>query len=114
MPALVLTELIKVSYSPVRYEKKEVAFDEAGYKAFRIPIDVKTKILVLVDVNTAAEYSIQYTLSDGADMAQGTHRTRDVFGVNQTIDRDVEIPAGPSAVIVTLVSGSIDIEVVAL
>lgn len=114
MPALVLTELTKVSYSPAKYEKKEVAFATAGYKAFRIPIDVKTKILVLVDVNTAAEYSIQYTLSDGADMAQGTHRTRDVFGVNQTIDRDVEIPAGPSAVIVTLVSGSIDIEVVAI
>lgn len=114
MAALVLTELIKVSYSPVRYEKKEVALATPGYKAYRIPFDVKSKILVLVDVNTAAEYKIEYVLSDGADMAQGTHRTRDVFGVNQTIDRDVEIPAGPSAVIVTLVSGSIDIEVVAL
>lgn len=114
MPALVLTELTKVSYSPAKYEKKEVEFATPGYKAFRIPLDAKNRVLVLIDVNTAAEYKCEYTLSDGADMNAGTHRVRDVFGVNQTVDQDFELPGGVSAVIITLVSGSIDIEVVAL
>ena len=114
MPALTLTEMNKVSISPAKYEKKEVALATPGYKAYRIPLDAKTRILCLVDVNTAAEYKCEYSTSDGADFAAGTHRTRDVFGVNQTVDQDFELPGGVSAVIITLVSGSIDIEVVAL
>jgi hypothetical protein len=110
MPALTFVEFNKVGDSPSVYES-EVAGVTSGNRAWVIPLDAGDTIFCAVFVNTAAEYKAEYSYSSGARLNAGTYRPKDVFGENQTTDQDFELPRGPSALIITLVSGSIDVEV---
>ena len=112
MPGLVFETLSKVSINPAIYAKKNAEVT-SGYRAYLIPSDVAPDgyAYMKVKVNTAATWKAEYTLAEGAEMEAGTHDLTDIFGANQTTSQDFDVPSGVSAVIVTLVSGSIDIVV---
>lgn len=112
MPGLVFETLKKISISPPIYVKKNTAIT-AGYKAYAVPSDVDPSgyIYANVKVNTAAIWKAEYTLDEGEDMVAGTHELTDIFGANQTTSQDFDVPSGVSALIITVVSGSIDIRV---
>lgn len=110
MPALTFVDFVKRSERPSVYES-EVSAVTSRNRAWVIPFDAGENIFCSVFVNTAAEYKAEYSYSSGARLSAGTYRAKDVFGANQTTDQDFELPKGPSAIIITLVSGSIDVEV---
>lgn len=111
MAALVLQELTRLGFDKGLCFEKTDATVTSGYKAYLIPNEVREQVLVSVTINSAGDYTATYTLSSAADMAAGTHRTFDVFGAAQTTAQDFELPASVSAVIITVNSGSINIEV---
>lgn len=110
MAALTLTSLTEVAHNPYHGIGKST-ITEAGYTAFKIPPQVVNTAIGSVTVNTAGEYKVEYSMSDDADFAAGTHRVFDVFGANQTSSQDFELPPAVRAVIVTWVSGSVTVEV---